>query len=115
MFGVDSIELMIVAIAALIFIGPKELPGAMRAVGRFIGRMRGMARHFTAGIETMMREAELEEMEKRWRAENERIMAQYPDSGEADGEPMRPLPPPDAADGYPPAEGPPPEQARELP
>jgi sec-independent protein translocase protein TatB len=115
MFGVDTIELLIVAVAALIFIGPKELPGAMRAVGRFVGRMRGMARHFTAGIETMMREAELEEMEKQWRAENERIMGQYPDAIDADGEPMRPLPMPDAADGYPPPEVPSPGQERELP
>ena len=78
MFGVDSIEFLIVAVAALIFIGPKELPGAMRAIGRWIGKLRGMARHFTAGIEHMMREAELEEMEKKWREENERIMARYP-------------------------------------
>ncbi len=78
MFGVDSIEFLIVAIAALIFIGPKELPGAMRAVGRWVGKVRGMARHFTAGIENMMREAELEEMETKWREENARIMARYP-------------------------------------
>jgi len=37
-----------------------------------------MARHFTAGIENMVREAELEEMEKKWREENERIMSLYP-------------------------------------
>jgi sec-independent protein translocase protein TatB len=37
-----------------------------------------MARHFTSGIETMIREAELEEMEKRWREENERIMRDFP-------------------------------------
>ena len=78
MFGVDTTEFLIVAIAALIFIGPKELPGAMRAVGRWVGKVRGMARHFTAGIENMMREAELEEMEKTWREENARIMARYP-------------------------------------
>ncbi|WP_294171777.1 Sec-independent protein translocase protein TatB [uncultured Sphingomonas sp.] len=78
MFGVDSLELFIVAIAALIFIGPKDLPVAMRTVGRWVGRVRGHARHFTAGIENMMREAELEEMEKKWREENERIMRDYP-------------------------------------
>jgi sec-independent protein translocase protein TatB len=78
MFGVDSTELLIVALAALIFIGPKELPGAMRTVGRWVGRARAHARHFTAGIENMMREAELEEMEKRWREENERIMREHP-------------------------------------
>jgi sec-independent protein translocase protein TatB len=78
MFGVDSSELAVVAILALIFIGPKDLPKVMRTVGYWVGRVRGMARHFTAGIENMVREAELEEMEKKWREENERIMKLYP-------------------------------------
>ena len=105
MFGIDSSELAVVVILALIFIGPKDLPKVMRTVGYWVGRMRGMARHFTAGIENMVREAELEEMEKRWREENERIMslhppgAHYPEPGQPDtmppiaetGEPMLPL------------------------
>jgi sec-independent protein translocase protein TatB len=78
MFGVDSTELAVVAILALIFIGPKDLPKVMRTVGYWVGRMRGMARHFTAGIENMVREAELEEMEEKWREENERIMRLHP-------------------------------------
>ena len=78
MFGVDSSELAVVAILALIFIGPKDLPKVMRTVGYWVGRVRGMARHFTSGIENMVREAELEEMEKRWREENERIMRLHP-------------------------------------
>ena len=78
MFGVDSIELIIVAIAALLFIGPKELPAAMRTAGRWIGKVRGMARHFNAGIEAVIREAELEEMDRKWREENERIMREHP-------------------------------------
>jgi sec-independent protein translocase protein TatB len=78
MFGVDSVELLIVAVAALLFIGPKDLPRVMMSIGRFVGKVRGHARHFTAGIENMMREAELEEMEKKWREENQRILAQYP-------------------------------------
>ena len=93
MFGVDSSELAVVAILALIFIGPKDLPKVMRTVGYWVGRARGMARHFTSGIETMVREAELEEMEKRWREENERIMqahppqAHYPEPGQPDSMP----------------------------
>ena len=78
MFGVDSIELIIVAIAALLFIGPKELPSTMRTVGRWVGKVRGMARHFTSGIQAVMREAELEEMDRKWREENERIMREHP-------------------------------------
>jgi len=81
MFGVDSSELAVVAILALIFIGPKDLPKVMRTVGYWVGRIRGMAHHFTAGIENMVREAELEEMEKKWREENERIMALHPSDG----------------------------------
>jgi Tat protein translocase TatB subunit len=60
MFGIDSSELLIVAVAALIFIGPKDLPRVMMIVGRWVGRARGYARHFTAGIENIVREAELE-------------------------------------------------------
>jgi sec-independent protein translocase protein TatB len=89
MFGFDSAEIAIIAVLALIFIGPKELPKVMRTVGYWVGRMRGMARHFTSGIEEMVRHAELEEMEKKWREENERIMqlhppdAHYPEPGKA--------------------------------
>jgi sec-independent protein translocase protein TatB len=109
MFGVDSSELAVVAILALIFIGPKDLPKVMRTVGYWVGRMRGMARHFTSGIENMMREAELEEMEKKWREENERIMQlhppekHYPEPGQPDE--MPPIAKPDG-DELPPAERP---------
>ncbi len=78
MFGVDSTELIILAIAALLFIGPKDLPGVMRGIGRWVGKVRGMARHFSSGIEAVIREAELEEMEKKWREDNERIMHGLP-------------------------------------
>src|SRR5947199_10681718 len=93
MFGFDSDEIAIIAVLALIFIGPKELPKVMRTVGYWVGRVRGMARHFTAGIEEMVREAELQEMEKKWREENERIMqlhpanADYPEPGQPDAMP----------------------------
>ena len=82
MFGVDTSELILVAILALIFIGPKDLPNALRTAGRWVGQIRGMARHFHVGIENMIREAELEEMEKKWREENERIMRAFPPDGD---------------------------------
>ena len=111
MFGIDSTELIIVAIAALIFIGPKDLPAAMRTIGSWVGKIRGMARHFHSGIETMMREAELEELEKKWREENERIMREFPalpdESAVSPDEPSLPL------DDTPQAPRPP--GARELP
>ncbi|HEY0626644.1 MAG TPA: Sec-independent protein translocase protein TatB [Allosphingosinicella sp.] len=78
MFDIAPTELLIVALVALVVIGPKDLPRVMRTVGHWVGRARGMARHFRSGIDTMIREAELEEMEKKWREENERIMREYP-------------------------------------
>src|SRR5919107_1543127 len=78
MFGIDSTELLVVAVVALVVIGPKDLPRVMRTVGYWVGRARGMARHFRSGIDTMMREAELEEMERKWREENERILRDHP-------------------------------------
>ena len=78
MFGIDSAELLIIALVALVVIGPKDLPRVMRAIGNFIGQARGMARHFRSGIDTMIREAELEDMEKKWKADNERIMREHP-------------------------------------
>jgi len=78
MFDIAPTELLIVAIVALVVIGPKDLPRVMRTVGQWVGRARGMARHFRSGIDTMMREAELEEMERKWKEENERIMREHP-------------------------------------
>jgi sec-independent protein translocase protein TatB len=78
MFDIGYSELLVIAVVALIVIGPKDLPNVMRTVGQWVGRARGMARHFRSGIDTMMREAELEEMEKKWREENERIMRDHP-------------------------------------
>jgi len=81
MFGVDTSEFLVVAVIALLFIGPKDLPRVMMQVGRWIGKARGYARHFTSGIENVIREAELDEMEKKWREENQKILAAYPADG----------------------------------
>lgn len=78
MFDIAPTELLIVALVALVVIGPKDLPRVMRTVGNWVGKARGMARHFRSGLDTMMREAELEEMEKKWKADNERIMREFP-------------------------------------
>lgn len=78
MFDVAPTELILVGVVALVIIGPKELPRMMRTVGQWVGRARGVARHFRSGFDAMVREAELAEMEKKWREENEAIMRAYP-------------------------------------
>lgn len=78
MFGIDSSELLLIAIVALVVIGPKDLPKVMRIVGHWVGRARGAVRQFRDGFDQMLREAELKELEAKWAAENERIMKQFP-------------------------------------
>ncbi|PWG03193.1 Sec-independent protein translocase protein TatB [Sphingosinicella humi] len=115
MFDIAPTELLIVALVALVVIGPKDLPRVMRTVGNWVGKARGMARHFRSGLDTMMREAELEEMEKKWKAENERIMRDFPSAAP-------PAPPSstsqDSAASLPEGQMPPPrdgDDRRELP
>lgn len=98
MFDVAPTELLMVAAVALLVIGPKDLPKAMRIVGKWVGRARGVARQFRAGFDTMVRESELAEMEKQWAAENERIMRMHPPATSL------PAPQPALADADPAAE-----------
>jgi sec-independent protein translocase protein TatB len=78
MFDIAPTEFLLVAFVALVVIGPKDLPKAMRFIGYWVGRARAVGRQFRAGFDEMVREAELEEMEKKWKAENERIMREHP-------------------------------------
>jgi sec-independent protein translocase protein TatB len=112
MFGVDSSELLIIAVVALVVIGPKDLPRVMRVVGQWVGRARGMARHFRSGIDEMIRQSELEELEKRWGEENERIMKAHPLTGDFDT--VEALPPP-SAEAPPEGESEPPQDELPLP
>ena len=90
MFDVAPTELLLVVVVALVVIGPKDLPKAMRFVGKWVAKARGMARHFRSGLDTMMREAELEELEKQWREQNDAIMRQFPRVDGVDAPPMSP-------------------------
>lgn len=101
MFDIAPSELLLVAVVALLVIGPKDLPLALRIAGRWMGKVRRMSNHFRSGVETMIREAELAEIEKEWRERNARIMAEHPDAEtleatappSADGPVMEPLEP----------------------
>ena len=78
MFDIGALELLVIVIVAVLVIGPKDMPGAMRTAGRWIGQVRKVSAHFRTGIDAMVREAELEDMEKKWKARNEEIMRQNP-------------------------------------
>ena len=55
---------MVVAVAALIFVGPKDLPVVLRKVGQFTARMRGLAAEFRASFDEMARQSELDELKR---------------------------------------------------
>lgn len=78
MLDVGSSELLLIVIVAVVVIGPKDLPRALYKLGQVLGKARAMSRHFRAGVDAMIREAEMEELEKKWAAENRRIMQEYP-------------------------------------
>ena len=78
MFDIGASELLMIVIVAVVVIGPKDMPMALRTAGRWIGKMRRVSNHFRAGIDAMVREAELEEMERKWREQNEAIMKSTP-------------------------------------
>ena len=90
MFDIGAGELLVIAIAAILVIGPKDMPMALRTAGRWIGQLRRMSNHFRSGIDAMIREAEMEEMEKKWQESNAQIMRAHPN------EEMTPLPAPPA-------------------
>ena len=64
MFGIDSPELLVIAIVALVVIGPKELPGLLRTWGRWMAQMRGMASEFRGHVDEMIRQTELDDVKK---------------------------------------------------
>jgi sec-independent protein translocase protein TatB len=78
MFDIGALELLVFVIVAVLVIGPKDMPAAMRTAGRWIGKIRKVSAHFRTGVDAMVREAELEDMEKKWKARNEEIMRQNP-------------------------------------
>lgn len=78
MFDIASSEFLLVMLVALVVIGPKDLPKVLRVVGHWVGKARRMASQFRAGFDEMVRESEIEELEKKWQSENDRIMREHP-------------------------------------
>jgi sec-independent protein translocase protein TatB len=64
MFDIGWSELVVIAVVALIAIGPKELPGVLRMVGQWMGKARKMASEFQSQFQEAMREAEMADLKK---------------------------------------------------
>jgi len=64
MFDISWTELLVIAVVAIIVVGPKDLPRALRAVGRWTGKAKHMARDFQNQFNEALREAELDTIRK---------------------------------------------------
>jgi sec-independent protein translocase protein TatB len=64
MFDIGWSELLVIAAVALIVIGPKELPGVLRSIGHWMGKIRSMASDFQSQFQEAMREAEMSDLKK---------------------------------------------------
>ena len=110
MFDIGASELLLIVIVAVVVIGPKDLPLALRTAGRWMAKVRKVSSHFRSGLDAMIREAELEELEREWKERHEAIMKAHPAADAypmpaaasaegalapaAQGEPQSPPPPP---------------------
>lgn len=64
MFDFSWSELLLIALVALVVIGPKDLPKVLRTAGKWAGKARAVANEFRSSIDQMIRESELEEVRK---------------------------------------------------
>src|SRR5581483_6752842 len=64
MFNIGWSEYLVIAVIALIAIGPKELPGVLRMVGQWVAKARKMAAEFQGQFQEAMREAEMADLKK---------------------------------------------------
>jgi sec-independent protein translocase protein TatB len=64
MFDIGWSEFAVIAVVALIAIGPKELPGVLRMVGQWVAKARKMASEFQGQFQEAMREAEMADLKK---------------------------------------------------
>ena len=63
-FGVGYSELFVLALIAVIVIGPKDLPKMLRAFGKMMTKARGMAREFQGHVDSAMKDAGLDDVKK---------------------------------------------------
>jgi sec-independent protein translocase protein TatB len=63
-FGLSMGELMVIAVIALIVVGPRDLPKMLRTIGKFVTKLRGMAGEFQRHLDSAIREAGIDDVKK---------------------------------------------------
>ena len=64
MLDIGWTEMLVLVVVALFVVGPRDIPRALRVVGRWVGKIKGLAREFQDTVEDAVRESELEDVRK---------------------------------------------------
>lgn len=64
MFDIGMQEILVIAVVAIIVVGPKDLPGLLRTGAKYIGQLRNMARDFQGQINEAIKDADLADLKK---------------------------------------------------
>ncbi|MBL8552640.1 MAG: twin-arginine translocase subunit TatB [Phenylobacterium sp.] len=61
---VGGLEWLVIAVVALVVVGPKDLPVMLRRLGQFVAKLRNMAAEFRSSFDEMARQSELDDLRK---------------------------------------------------
>ncbi|MEX1147077.1 MAG: Sec-independent protein translocase protein TatB [Sphingomonadales bacterium] len=64
MFDIGWTEMMVIAVVAIVVVGPRDLPKLLRVVGQFVRQARKLAREFQSGVDDLIRESDIDEVRK---------------------------------------------------
>lgn len=101
LFDIGWPELMLIGAVALVVIGPKDLPRAMRVAGYWMRKARSLSREFHSSVEQMIREAELDEMRQQLKKATEfDIEKEFHNTVDPTGSLAESIKPPDIPDFF---------------
>jgi sec-independent protein translocase protein TatB len=104
LFDIGWPELMLIGVVALVVIGPKDLPRALRIAGYWVRKARTLSREFQSSIDQMIREAELDEMRQELKKATEfDINKEFQNTVDPTGELAESIKPPEIPDFFEPA------------
>jgi sec-independent protein translocase protein TatB len=114
-FDIGWSELLVIGVVALVFIGPKDLPRALRVAGYWFRKARTLSREFQNSVDQMIREAELDEMREQLKKATEfDINKEFQNTVDPTGELAQSLKPPEIPDFFEPASSQPQPAASET-
>ena len=101
LFDIGWPELMLIGVVALVVIGPKDLPRALRIAGYWVRKARTLSREFQSSVEQMIREAELDEMRQELKKATELdLNKEFQKAVDPDGSLAESIRPPDIPDHF---------------